>query len=89
MVAAHTDSPCLKVKPISKRRGKDGFLQVAVETYGGGLWNTWFDRDLGLAGRITTIDRKTGKLSERLVNIPQYMNGVLSSPPLYMCVGLC
>lgn len=71
MVAAHTDSPCLKVKPISKRRSKDNFLQVAVETYGGGLWNTWFDRDLGLAGRITLLDAKSGALTERLVNINQ------------------
>lgn len=71
MVAAHTDSPCLKVKPVSKRRPKDNFLQVAVETYGGGLWNTWFDRDLGLAGRITLLDEKTGGLKERLVNICQ------------------
>jgi aspartyl aminopeptidase len=82
MVAAHTDSPCLKVKPISKRRGKDGFLQVAVETYGGGLWNTWFDRDLGLAGRITMLDSRTGRLSERLVNIAQYLVRLCSSSPL-------
>lgn len=56
------------MKPISNRRAKDGFLQVAVESYGGGLWNTWFDRDLGLAGRVVAAT-KDGKLRERLVNI--------------------
>lgn len=34
IVAAHTDSPCLKIKPISKKL-KEEFLQVAVECYGG------------------------------------------------------
>lgn len=69
MVAAHTDSPCLKVKPVSRRRTRDGFLQVAVETYGGGLWNTWFDRDLGIAGRVTIMNKANSTLSERLVHI--------------------
>lgn len=41
---------------------------MAVETYGGGLWNTWFDRDLGVAGRLLTTN-KGGILQERLVNI--------------------
>lgn len=67
LVGAHTDSPCLKVKPISKKE-KYGYLSVGVQCYGGALWNTWLDRDLTVAGRVM-IKNKDGKLEHHLVHI--------------------
>ncbi|KAJ1735681.1 hypothetical protein LPJ72_001765 [Coemansia sp. Benny D160-2] len=69
LVAAHTDSPCFKLKPVSRKTGS-GFLQVGVQVYGGGLWHTWFDRDLSVAGRVMVRDANGGYTS-RLVSIDE------------------
>ncbi|MGW8377683.1 M18 family aminopeptidase [Streptomyces sp. ODS28] len=63
IVGAHTDSPNLRVKPVPDT-GANGWRQLAVEVYGGTLLNTWLDRDLGLAGRLSLRDGST-----RLVNV--------------------
>lgn len=66
MVGAHTDSPCLRIRPNSKTSSA-GMLQVGVHTYGGGLWHTWFDRPLGFAGKV--IVRDGDHLKEKLIHV--------------------
>jgi len=55
MVGAHTDSPNLKLKPNPVIK-EHGVVKFGVEPYGGLLFNTWFDRDLSLAGRVSYLD---------------------------------
>ncbi|CAJ0600125.1 unnamed protein product [Cylicocyclus nassatus] len=66
IVVGHTDSPALRVKPVSKITSEK-FNQVGVSTYGGGLWRTWFDRDLSVAGEV--VVRAGDTLARRLINI--------------------
>lgn len=67
MVVAHTDSPCLKVKPVSKVCSAD-CLQVGVMCYGGGLWRTWFDRDLTVAGSVM-VQGSDGQFEQKLLHV--------------------
>lgn len=69
LVGAHTDSPCLKVKPNPELHRK-GYFQLGVEVYGGVLLNPWFDRDLSLAGRVSYRDGK-GRICNELVDFVQ------------------
>ncbi len=66
LVGAHTDSPCLRVKP-QPELNQQGLWQLGVEVYGGALLAPWFDRDLSLAGRVSFRD-DAGRISSRLID---------------------
>ena len=72
MIGAHTDSPNLRVKPRPDL-GRDGFLQLGLEPYGGVLLNSWLGRDLGLAGRVALRDGRMVlvRTDEPIVHLPQ------------------
>lgn len=76
LVGAHTDSPCLKLKPNAAYK-KHGYLQLGVEVYGGALLTPWFDRDLSIAGRLTATD-KSGKLLTRLIDFQRPLGSIPS-----------
>lgn len=67
MVGAHTDSPCLKVKP-NPEIINNSYLQLGVEVYGGALLNPWFDRDLSLAGRVSYLN-EDGAIDHQLIDL--------------------
>jgi aspartyl aminopeptidase len=67
ILGGHTDSPNLKVKPRSKKEAH-GCVQLGVQCYGGGLWHTWFDRDLGISGRVL-VRGSDGMVSQKLVKL--------------------
>lgn len=67
IVASHTDSPMLKLKenPVQKSAF---YATLNVETYGGGLWYSFLDRPLRIAGRV--IRRENNRLCEETVTSP-------------------
>lgn len=69
IVASHVDSPALHLKG-TKTAVCGGCTKLNVEPYGGGLYYSWLDRPLCLAGRITVLDRATNTLKTRTVQSP-------------------
>lgn len=81
LIAAHTDSPGLRLKPRPALAG-DGLVRLAVEVYGGPILASFSDRDLGLAGRVVVRTRqgqetrllKITRPLLRLANLAIHMN---------------
>lgn len=52
IISAHSDSPCLRIKPKAEMLSERGVVKLNVEVYGGPILYTWFDRPLSMAGRV-------------------------------------
>ena len=67
ITAAHSDSPTFKIKANAEITVEKNFVKLNVEKYGGMLMAPWFDRPLGIAGRVMV---KNGtKIEENLLHI--------------------
>lgn len=58
IAAAHTDYPCLHLKPTPEL-ASNGYLRLNTEVYGSPVLNTWLDRPLSLAGRVALRSEDT------------------------------
>jgi aspartyl aminopeptidase len=84
IVAAHTDSPNLRIKP-NPDHARAGWQLLGVEPYGGPLLHTWMDRDLGLSGRVAVrgphgVDARLFRADEPLLRVASLAIH-LSEPP--------
>jgi len=69
VIASHIDALTTRLKPIPTLSTKAGYVQLGVAPYAGALNNTWWDRDLGVGGRVLVKDSKAGKIETRLVKL--------------------
>ena len=75
---AHTDHPCLRVKPKAEMCSR-GYMKLDVEVYGGAILNTWLDRPLSIAGQVTL---KSGDLYEPVTKLVDWKRPLLTIPNL-------
>jgi aspartyl aminopeptidase len=69
IITAHTDSPSFRIKPAPEMKSEGKYLKLNTEVYGGPILNTWFDRPLGIAGRVTLKNDNIMYPVTKLVNI--------------------
>ena len=67
IIAGHVDALTAKLKPVSEVLNKAGYLQLGVAPYAGGLNDTWWDRDLGIGGRV--LVKEGDKIVPKLVKL--------------------
>ncbi|KAK2005966.1 aminopeptidase I zinc metalloprotease [Colletotrichum eremochloae] len=69
MIAGHIDALTARLKPVSSKPTRAGYLQLGVAPYAGALNQTWWDRDLSIGGRVVVRDESSHKTTTRLVRL--------------------
>lgn len=68
IIFSHTDSPALKIKPEPVIKSEEQYL-LNTEIYGGPILNTWYDRELSLAGKVVLKTEESFNLKEELIDL--------------------
>jgi len=79
IIGAHTDSPSLRIAPNSYNPSGQ-IERYNVQYYGGGLWFTWLDRDLSIAGKVIFKDN-SGKLTSKIIQCEEPIFFIPNCPP--------
>ena len=69
IIGAHTDSPGFRIKPNSDIEMEGQYVKLNTEVYGAPIINTWLDRPLSIAGRVTIKSNNPFAPQIRLLNI--------------------
>lgn len=69
MTAAHSDSPCFRLRDHADLKG--AYARLSVERYGGMINACWLDRPLSIAGRV--LVRSGNRIETRLVDFEKPM----------------
>ncbi|OBA20021.1 peptidase M18, aminopeptidase I [Metschnikowia bicuspidata var. bicuspidata NRRL YB-4993] len=67
-IGSHIDALTVSLKPSSNKSQTEGYDLLGVAAYAGTLEPVWWDRDLGIGGRLLVKDRKTGRIEQKLVD---------------------
>jgi aspartyl aminopeptidase len=78
IIASHTDSPCLKIKPMPEMV-VENYMKVNTEVYGGPILNTWMDRLLSFGGRVVL---KSDNIRKPKIRYIDYKKPVMTIPNL-------
>ena len=70
IAASHTDSPAMKLKE-NPLQSSNFYTTLNVETYGGGIYYSFLDRPLKIAGRVIKRDGDT--LRSEIVEAPYFV----------------
>lgn len=76
--ASHTDHPCLRIKPIAELQEGD-YLRLDTGVYGGPILNTWLDRPLSIAGKVTLKSDQLFRPNTKLIDMKR---AILTIPNL-------
>ncbi|AYF53572.1 M18 family aminopeptidase [Clostridium botulinum] len=69
IIGAHTDSPSFRIKPNPEMISEESYIKLNTEVYGGPILNTWLDRPLSIAGRVTLKSENVLFPKTKLINI--------------------